>query len=140
MDDRHRSQNVKIRGIPETVIQEDLTRRLLTSLLTPQHVNQVVIDGLYRILRATRAPRDVILQLQKINKLHGSSARRIYSPLRKCRSVFLPGPVQAYLGMEKPIQTTDHRALPTRYPLPLGIPQEPGHHAWWSYKPSNRHI
>ncbi|CAH2285909.1 Hypothetical predicted protein, partial [Pelobates cultripes] len=71
MEDRHRSRNVKIRGIPETVIPEDLTqyaRRLIATILTPQQEKQTMIDGVYRIPRATRAPadspRDVILQFQ----------------------------------------------------------------------------
>ncbi|CAH2252837.1 Hypothetical predicted protein [Pelobates cultripes] len=71
MEDRHRSRNVKIRGVPETVTQDDLQGyigRLLSSLLTPQQMKTALTDGIYRIPRAASAPadtsRDIILQFQ----------------------------------------------------------------------------
>ncbi|CAH2274876.1 Hypothetical predicted protein [Pelobates cultripes] len=73
-------------------------------------------------------------------KLHGSSARKFYSPLQKYRSVFLSRPVQACLGMDKPVQTADQHTPSTFYPILLGIPQEPGHHACWCNIPHNRRI
>ncbi|CAH2319468.1 Hypothetical predicted protein [Pelobates cultripes] len=64
MEDRHRSRNVKIRGVPETVTQGYLGR-LLASLLTPQQMKTALTD---RIPRAARAPadtpRDITLQFQ----------------------------------------------------------------------------
>ncbi|CAH2296082.1 Hypothetical predicted protein [Pelobates cultripes] len=71
VEDRHRIRNIKIKGVPETVTQDDLPwyiGRFLTSLLTPQQTKTVLTDGVYRIPRDARAPadipRDVILQFQ----------------------------------------------------------------------------
>ncbi|CAH2249283.1 Hypothetical predicted protein [Pelobates cultripes] len=134
LEDRHRSRNVKIRGIPETVTPSDLlqySRRLLASLLTPHQANLAVIDGVYRIPRATRAladtPRDVILQLQtraaqltlmiavrgEANYLFEKATLSFYQDLSR--------PTVLWRNRFKPLTTTLHQhSIPYRWAFPWG--------------------
>ncbi|CAH2324101.1 Hypothetical predicted protein [Pelobates cultripes] len=135
LEDRHRSKNLKIRGIPETVTPSNLpqySRRLIASLLTPHQANLAVIDGVYRIPRAARAPadtlRDVILQLQtRAAQLTFMTAVREKAnhPFEKATLSFyrdLSRPTVLWRSRFKPLTTTLHQhSIPYRWAFPRSL-------------------
>ncbi|CAH2299746.1 Hypothetical predicted protein [Pelobates cultripes] len=59
MDDAQRCKNLKIRGITETISDQelpDLIRRLLCTLLTQQSARGIQIDGCFRLAKSSRTP------------------------------------------------------------------------------------
>ncbi|CAH2284376.1 Hypothetical predicted protein [Pelobates cultripes] len=134
-EDWHRSRNIKIRGIPETVSQDDLphfVERLLATLLTPQQVTAAAIDVVYRIPRAAKAPagtsRDVILQLQT-----RAAQRNIMAAVRgKTTHLFdtanlsfyqdLSKPTLTWRGLFKPLTATlRQHSIPYRWAFPRSL-------------------
>ncbi|CAH2319599.1 Hypothetical predicted protein [Pelobates cultripes] len=69
-EDRSRSKNIKIRGIPTTIDKTELPQyvgRLLQQILPHKQAKNILVDNIYRIRRQGRQPQqassDIIIQL-----------------------------------------------------------------------------
>ncbi|CAH2301169.1 Hypothetical predicted protein [Pelobates cultripes] len=133
VEDPNRSRNIKIQGVPDSISQDTLAQfigRLLTSLLTPQQVKTIGIDGMYRITRATKTPadtpRDAILQLQMRSAQLTLMVRgRNTYPFKKATLSFfrdLSRPTLIWRSLLKPLTTALHQhAIPYRWASPRSL-------------------
>ncbi|CAH2330230.1 Hypothetical predicted protein [Pelobates cultripes] len=71
LDDARRRSNIKIRGIADSIDDNELpqlTRRLLATILNPKQAKTVLVEGVHRLPKLPRAPteasHDVLLRLQ----------------------------------------------------------------------------
>ncbi|CAH2321447.1 Hypothetical predicted protein [Pelobates cultripes] len=121
MEDRSRHNNLRIRGIPESVLNPALHNYLLDMFqaLTPEtHPDQLIIDWAHRLRRPKHLPnstaRDVIV------RVHFYHAREVVRALPRPKNLY--GLVGGNPTVpQKPDTSHDHIAL-TRDCIPLGLP------------------
>ncbi|CAH2315132.1 Hypothetical predicted protein [Pelobates cultripes] len=89
-DDARRRNNLKIRGIAESVTDQELPhflRRLWTTLLPQRSAKSIQVDGCYRLAKSNRAPagvpRDVLIRFPLLrDKLALQDAAKSRTPLK----------------------------------------------------------
>ncbi|CAH2319733.1 Hypothetical predicted protein [Pelobates cultripes] len=67
IEDSRRRNNLKIRGIPESIPTAELphlVRRLMAQLLEPEQSRNIALDGFFRVLKPTRAPESASRDLR----------------------------------------------------------------------------
>lgn len=139
LEDRSRRNNVKIRGIPKSILPHDLNayaRKLISTVLPDLSPMEAIIDRIHHILKPQHLvadiPRDVLM---RVHFFHAKDQLLFKTRhLSKCPT--LPTTVCRPVSVDTPTaKTTKHHNQATKQsqnPIPVGIPYQNYCHQKWS--------